>query len=147
MSCMFCGKSLEQHLASRPQGAPVPRMPCVGLKAFYLEEKPMTDDAEVAAPAEPQTFVLTDVELRVDGKPVRLDVQTGPEERPSCKLDPRDATRARRALSRWIENCEQEAEEAWDAGRSGYIGRIKFCAFADDNGLTLRLESSISEDL
>ena len=42
--CRWCGRTLEQHLVSRPQGASVPRMPCVGLKSGFLEDTTMATD-------------------------------------------------------------------------------------------------------
>jgi hypothetical protein len=90
---------------------------------------------------EQKNMVFGDVELRIDGKPIQLNVAE------EIKLDPRDAIQARRALSRWIEDCERQAEDAWSEGRSGYLGRIKFSAFVDDDGLKLRIERSIEEAL
>lgn len=36
--CMWCGKPLVAHAEHRPPGEPVPRMPCLGLQAFFLED-------------------------------------------------------------------------------------------------------------
>lgn len=39
--CRWCGETYDEHLNWRPAKAPVPRMPCTGLKAFfYPREKP-----------------------------------------------------------------------------------------------------------
>jgi len=54
---------------------------------------------------------------------------------------------AHRALDRWLDEAEREAPAAHAAGRSGYLGRIKLCAFVDDAGITLRIERSFSEGL
>jgi hypothetical protein len=35
MPCVWCGQSFGKHLDSRPKNAPVPRMPCLGLKSGY----------------------------------------------------------------------------------------------------------------
>ena len=107
--CQWCGKAYEQHVDVRRSTDPVPRMPCVGLKAYFLEEKPKMDEA--------------------------------------FKLDPKDREAAHRAVDRWIAECEHEADHAYEDGRSGYLGRIKLCAFVDDEGLSLRVERSVSEDL
>lgn len=37
--CKWCGKAYEQHLDGRPPDAPVPRMPCLGLKVNFLESE------------------------------------------------------------------------------------------------------------
>lgn len=50
-------------------------------------------------------------------------------------------------LDRWLDECAREASKLFATGRSGYIGRIKLCAFVDDNGITLRIERSFSEDV
>jgi hypothetical protein len=54
---------------------------------------------------------------------------------------------AHKALSRWIADCEIVGTEAFESGRMGYVGRLKLCAFADDQGITLRIERSIVEEL
>lgn len=108
------------------------------------ETNEVTENAEAQHDeGQPRRIEFTNVDLRIDGKPLQMEVTT---EEP-IKLDARDASRARRALSHFIEDCEREAVEAWDEGRSGYLGRIKFSAFVDDDGLTLRVERSIAEDL
>jgi len=38
-TCRFCGKTYEMHLDVRPPGSPIPRMPCLGLKAHFLARK------------------------------------------------------------------------------------------------------------
>jgi hypothetical protein len=72
----------------------------------------------------------------------RADADDGPLE-----VSEEAHERAHTALSRWIADCEIAGTEAVEAGRSGYIGRIKLCAFANDQGITLRIERSISEEL
>jgi hypothetical protein len=52
MACRWCGKELDEHLVTRPANAPVPRMPCSGLRSFYLEEK-----VEPEQPLPPDIFV------------------------------------------------------------------------------------------
>lgn len=37
--CRWCGNPYDDHLAWRPPGAPVPRMPCTGLKAYFYPEE------------------------------------------------------------------------------------------------------------
>lgn len=102
-------------------------------------------EADQDAPAQPQVEVqFSNVDLRIDGRPLQMDVTT---EEPPLKLDASEAIRARRALSRFIEDAERAAEEAWDEGRSGYLGRIKFCAFVDDDGVHLRVERAITEEV
>lgn len=56
---------------------------------------------------------------------------------------------AHAALERWLDQCRPEALAAFESGRSGYIGRIKICAFAedDDGGVYLRIERGFSEDI
>jgi len=39
MACQWCGRARDMHLEHREPGAPVPRMPCQGLRAYYLEEQ------------------------------------------------------------------------------------------------------------
>lgn len=42
--CRLCGRTLAEHADARPDGAPVPRMPCLGLKSGFvarLKEKPV----------------------------------------------------------------------------------------------------------
>jgi len=43
-TCKWCGKPLEMHIDSRPEGDPVPRMPCQGLKMYFLESRTLEDD-------------------------------------------------------------------------------------------------------
>jgi len=54
---------------------------------------------------------------------------------------------ARQELNRWIADAEQTARYTWEDGRSGYLGRIKICAFVGDGGLTFRIERSFSRGL
>jgi len=63
------------------------------------------------------------------------------------KLDADARARAHRALDHWIAVCEEEAVDLHESGQSGYVGRVKFCAFVDDNGVTLRVERSVSREL
>lgn len=52
MTCRWCGKSFEDHLVSRPSGAPQPRMPCLGLRDGYLaraEALPIVVNEDVGA--------------------------------------------------------------------------------------------------
>lgn len=152
-TCRWCGKTLEQHLDSRAPDDPVPRMPCLGLKAYFCEGRTVMDNGtgvtertEERAETEVVERKAKDVEL-LGGQPIELNIVSDADGA-EFKLDARCAVRARRALSRWIEAVEHEAEDAWEDGRSGYIGRLKFCAFfTEDEGLTLRVESSTTEDL
>ena len=52
-----------------------------------------------------------------------------------------------RAVMRWADECEAEANRAWENGRGGYLGRLKVCAFVDDDSITLRVDRSFTEDL
>lgn len=63
------------------------------------------------------------------------------------KVEPKDRVAAVTRLDRWMSDCEREAARAYDEGRSGYLGRIKICAFVSDEGITLRVESGLTEDL
>jgi hypothetical protein len=63
------------------------------------------------------------------------------------RLDPKARQRTYLRIARWIDDCQREAERAYADGRSGYIGRIKLCAFVDDEGVSLRVESSLSENI
>lgn len=58
-----------------------------------------------------------------------------------------DRDAAHRALDRWLDECEREAVCVHAVGRSGYMGRIKLCAFVSDDGIAVRIERSFSEDL
>jgi hypothetical protein len=41
--CRWCGKAYGEHLDARAPHEPQPRMPCLGLKAYFMErEEPMT---------------------------------------------------------------------------------------------------------
>ncbi len=51
------------------------------------------------------------------------------------------------ALDHWLAEAAREANEAQGAGRAGYLGRLKLCAFVVDDALSFRLEWSFSEDL
>lgn len=47
--CRWCGKTRDEHLVARPRGAPVPRMPCLGLRHGYSEPPeplPLDNDGE-----------------------------------------------------------------------------------------------------
>lgn len=63
------------------------------------------------------------------------------------KFEQTDRLEAHRAVERWLDECERAAGDQWSDGRSGYIGRVKLCSFVDDNGLSIRIERSISEAL
>ena len=63
------------------------------------------------------------------------------------KVESSDREAAHQALDRWLDECAAAANDTFAAGRSGYIGRIKLCAFVDDDGVSLRIERSFSEDL
>lgn len=63
------------------------------------------------------------------------------------KVSDNDRVAAENALTRWLDECERAASDRWARGVSGYLGRIKLCAFVSDEGITLRVERSISEDL
>lgn len=63
------------------------------------------------------------------------------------KVETKDRVAAVTRLDRWMNDCERAAALAYDEGRSGYLGRIKLCAFVSDEGITLRVESSLTEDL
>jgi len=65
MTCRFCGKPREQHLTYRPAGAPVPRMPCLGLRARYLEA-PQVEAAQ-SAPTHLVKIRLCEACLRGEG--------------------------------------------------------------------------------
>lgn len=43
-SCRWCGKSYEAHLDERPPEAPQPRMPCLGLKLYFLARSSEQDE-------------------------------------------------------------------------------------------------------
>ena len=60
---------------------------------------------------------------------------------------PEDRAAAHALLDRWLDECPHEAGAAYESGRSGYLGRLKLCAFAWDDGIALRIERSFSEAL
>lgn len=68
-------------------------------------------------------------------------------EHPQMRTDDEDRRAAHLALDRWLDECEREGGDAFASGRSGYIGRIKLCAFVSDAGISLRIERSLSEEL
>lgn len=39
MSCGWCGKTFAEHVTSRSPTSPAPRMPCGGLREYYLPSK------------------------------------------------------------------------------------------------------------
>lgn len=43
LPCEWCGKTLAEHLDARAPDAPVPRMPCAGLKAFFFAKLGTTE--------------------------------------------------------------------------------------------------------
>jgi len=63
------------------------------------------------------------------------------------KVEEEQRREAHMTLDRWLNECEREGEVTFDSGRSGYIGRIKLCAFVDDDGISLRVERAFSEEL
>lgn len=63
------------------------------------------------------------------------------------KLDDRTREAAHRALDRWIEESEVQADRIWEDGRSGYLGEIVLRASVSDDGVTLRIERAFEEDL
>lgn len=58
-----------------------------------------------------------------------------------------DRKAAHVALDRWLDESQSEGARAFDSGRGGYIGRFKLWAYVEDEGVTLRIERSILEDL
>lgn len=58
-----------------------------------------------------------------------------------------DRRAAHAALDRFFHACDREGNDAFSVGRSGYIGRIKLCAFVRDEGIALRIEHSFTRDL
>lgn len=75
----------------------------------------------------------------------RTNVTKPTPEAEAFKLDDSARARAHKRLDRWIQQCEHDAADAYEDGRSGYLGRMKLCAFVDDEGVHLRVESSQSE--
>jgi hypothetical protein len=63
------------------------------------------------------------------------------------ELDPDDRSKAHTALSRWLAECEREAEHALHGGRHGHIGELKLTASVDDGGITLRVARAFEETL
>lgn len=61
------------------------------------------------------------------------------------KLDTKAREAAHRRLDRWIAMCEHAADDAYEEGRSGYLGQITLTASVDDEGVSLRVESSLTE--
>lgn len=50
LPCQLCGKRFDEHLRSRPEGVPVPRVPCLGLKSGFSEKaSPVGVDLVMAA--------------------------------------------------------------------------------------------------
>jgi len=62
-------------------------------------------------------------------------------------LDDLTRAAAHQALDRWLDVCASEAERLWTDGCAGYFGRIKMCAYVDDDGVALRIDRSFMEDL
>lgn len=62
-------------------------------------------------------------------------------------VNPEARQSAHAALDRWLDECQRESVAAYEGGRQGYIGRIKFCAFVDDNGGSLSVERSFESVL
>lgn len=69
------------------------------------------------------------------------------EEREGIELEADGRRDAHAALDRWLDECERYGPMRFNSGCSGYIGRIKLCAFVADSGITLSIERSIQEDL
>ena len=70
-----------------------------------------------------------------------------PDGRERFELDEKQRVDAHAALDRWLDECEREATAQWESGHGGYIGRIKLCAFVEDEGIELRAERSFTEAL
>lgn len=62
-------------------------------------------------------------------------------------FSPGDRRAAHQALDRWLDEAEREADTEFESGHSGYLGRIKLCAFVDDEGVRMRVERSFTRDL
>jgi hypothetical protein len=62
-------------------------------------------------------------------------------------IEPAAREAAHRELDRWMTEAEQAARDAWEDSRSGYLGRVKVCAFVGDDGVTLRIERAFSTSL
>jgi hypothetical protein len=58
-----------------------------------------------------------------------------------------DRIKAHQALDRWLDECERESHHAFESGRSGYLGSFEVQSHANDDGITLTLERSLSETL
>lgn len=58
-----------------------------------------------------------------------------------------DRQRAHTALDRWLDDCQRHGAEVFQSGQGGYVGRFKMWASVDDNGVSLRLERSLLEDM
>ena len=43
--CVWCGHPLWEHADTRPRGAPVPRMPCLGLKSGFVPQSHVRSQA------------------------------------------------------------------------------------------------------
>ena len=76
-----------------------------------------------------------------------MDAAAVQETPPAPWVDAATRHAAHQALDRWLEECERASGDTFDSGRSGYIGRIKLCAFVDDEGTSLRIERSFSDGL
>lgn len=70
-----------------------------------------------------------------------------PENDDAIVVSADDRRRAHEALDRWLDDAQRHAASTFETGRSGYIGRMKLWAFVDDNGVSLRIERSMLEDL
>lgn len=70
--CFWCGKWWHQHEGERPAGAPQPRVPCLRLKAGFLAEAAMAQQASVGDG--PQAAALARAALAVlQGKGLLVD--------------------------------------------------------------------------
>jgi hypothetical protein len=58
-----------------------------------------------------------------------------------------DRAQAHRVLDLWLDECGTQATDDFGSGYSGYIGRIKLCAFVNDDGVWLRIERGFTRDL
>jgi len=56
-------------------------------------------------------------------------------------------TAAHRALDAWLDDCTRHGAATFESGQGGYIGRMKLWAFVSDDGVSLRIDRSLLEDL
>lgn len=55
--------------------------------------------------------------------------------------------RAHEALDHWLDQSNREGGSVFDRGRSGHLGEFKVTAYVDDDGVTLTVERTFSEQL